>query len=86
MTLINSPVIDMIAPLPSQPLIERMERALLLLAYLIEIDGDVHLPMYEKFEAELEELKARENTRGRARRRLLAYEGNAPISICRASS
>jgi hypothetical protein len=34
---------------------ERMERALLMLAYFIELDGDVHVPMYEKFEAELGE-------------------------------
>ena len=33
--------------------VERLERALVLLAYFIELDGDVHLSMYEKFEAEL---------------------------------
>jgi hypothetical protein len=33
--------------------IERIERALALLAYFIELDGDVHVPMYERFEAEL---------------------------------
>ncbi len=38
---------------PQLSLIERVERALLLLAYLIELDGDIHVPMYEKFEAEL---------------------------------
>ena len=53
------------------PLIERIERALVLLAYFIELDGDVHLPMYEKFEAELRELKAKEDTRARARERLI---------------
>ena len=37
--------------------VERLERALVLLAYFIELDGDVHLPMYEKFESELAELK-----------------------------
>jgi len=40
-------------------LIERIERALVLLAYFIELDGDVHVPMYQKVEAELEELKRR---------------------------
>jgi len=30
--------------------VERLERALVLLAYFIELDGDVHLSMYEKFE------------------------------------
>lgn len=55
------------------PLIERIERALLLLAYFIELDGDVHVPMYEKFETELEQLKKREDTKQRARRLLMSY-------------
>lgn len=54
-------------------MIERIERALVLLAYFIALDGDVHVPMYEKFEAELEELKKREDTKARARRRLIDY-------------
>lgn len=53
--------------------IERIERALVLLAYFIELDGDVHLPMYEKFEAELTELKALADVRTRASERLEAY-------------
>lgn len=48
--------------------IERTERALVLLAYFIELDGDVHLPMFEKFEAELAEMERAETTRERARR------------------
>jgi hypothetical protein len=55
-------------------LIERIERALLLLAMFIELDGDVHVPMYEKFEAELEDLKKKENTKERARRLLSSYK------------
>ena len=35
----------------------------LLLAYFIEVDGDAHLPMFEKFEDELEVLKKRQATR-----------------------
>jgi hypothetical protein len=50
-----------------------MERALLLLAYFIELDGDVHLQMYEKFEAELAELKTKEALKDRARKRLESY-------------
>ena len=47
----------MSTPPPEQlPMIERIERALVLLAYFIELDGDVHVPMFEKFEAELKEL------------------------------
>jgi len=46
---------------PQMQLIARIERALVLLAYFIELDGDVHLPMYEKFEVELAELRAKED-------------------------
>jgi hypothetical protein len=53
--------------------IERLERALVLLAYFIELDGDVHLPMYERFEAELAELKTKEALKYRARKRLESY-------------
>jgi hypothetical protein len=61
-------------PKSQLPLIERIERALVLLAYFIELDGDVHVPMYEKFEAELAELKRKEEAKDRARRLLLAYK------------
>jgi len=65
------------------PMIERIERALVVLAYLIERDGDVYVPLYEKFEAELQELKAREDTKSRARRRLMAYsEAGSLKAIC----
>jgi hypothetical protein len=65
----------MSTPKQEQPsMIERIERALVLLAYFIELDGDVHVPMYEKFEAELEDLKKREDTKDRARRRLSGYK------------
>lgn len=53
--------------------VERIERALLLLAYFIQLDGDVHVPMYEKFEAELKDLKQKENTKARAERLLRSY-------------
>jgi hypothetical protein len=36
-------------------------------AYFMELDGDVHVPMYEKFEAELAELRKKEDTKARAR-------------------
>jgi hypothetical protein len=55
------------------PMIERIQRAMLLLAYFIELDGDVHVAMYEKFEAELDELLRRETTKDRARQLLLSY-------------
>jgi hypothetical protein len=71
-----------------KPMIERMERALLLLAWFIEIDGDVHLPMFEKFEAELDELRRKENAKDRARRLLESYsrEGGVKAIDCKSRS
>ena len=61
-------------PAPEQPtIIERIERALILLAYFIELDGDIHVPMYQRFEAELEQLRRTEDTKDRARRLLTSY-------------
>ena len=51
-------------------MIERVERAMVLLAYLIELDGDEHVPMFEKFETELKELRQTEDVKARARRLL----------------
>lgn len=52
---------------------QRVERALLVLAYLVEVEGDVHLPMYEEFEAKLAEIRAKADVRQRARQRLTAF-------------
>ncbi len=46
----------------------------MLLAYFIELDGDVYLPLFEKFEAELNELQHKEDVKSRARR--LLYSSN----------
>ena len=56
------------------PLIERIERAMVLLAYLIELDGDEHVPMFERFEAELKGLRQTEDVKARARRLLELHE------------
>lgn len=48
-------------------------RARLLLAYFIELNGHVHVPMNEKFEAELDKLRKREDVKDRVRRRLSSY-------------
>jgi hypothetical protein len=57
----------------SASLIERTESTLVLLAYFIELDGDVHLPMFEKFEAGLNELRRKEGAKERARCLLSSY-------------
>jgi hypothetical protein len=54
-------------------LAQRIERALVLLAYFIQVDGDAHLAMFEQFEAELDELKRRQSTKARAQRLLASY-------------
>jgi hypothetical protein len=59
--------------LQQHSMIVRIERALVLLACFIQRDGDIHVPLFEKFEAELSELKAREGTKDRARRLLESY-------------
>jgi len=68
-------------PLAKLPLVERVERALVLLACLIELDGDIHIPMYEKFEAELQELKRREGVKDRARQLLASYHKPAELML-----
>jgi hypothetical protein len=57
-------------------MIARIERALAVLAYFIELEGEVHIHMYEKFEAELEALKRKEATHVRAQQRLAAYRNH----------
>lgn len=64
-------------------MIERVERALLMLAYLIELDGDVHVPMYEKFETELKELKGRQDVRARAHHLLATYRDAGGLKAIR---
>jgi hypothetical protein len=68
---------------PPITLIERTERALVLLAYLIELDGDTFVAMYEQTERELEELKSKEDTKARARSRLSAYVGKDELNHAR---
>ena len=56
---------------------------MLLLAYFIEQDGDVHLPMFERLEATLLDLKHQETTRERARRLLSSYSRSGETkAIC----
>jgi hypothetical protein len=62
---------------------ERLERALLLLAYFIELDGDMHVPMYEKLEMALSEVKRHQTTKERAHRLLSSYSRSGETkAIC----
>jgi hypothetical protein len=53
--------------------IERVERGLAILAYMMELDGPVYAPLYENLERALDELHRQEDTVARARRRLESY-------------
>lgn len=55
------------------PMEERVDRALVVLAYLIEIEGDFHVPMYEIFEAKLAEIRSQSDAKSRAASRLQAF-------------
>ncbi len=68
---------------PQFSIIERLERALLVLAYFIELDGDVHVPLFELFEHELEEFKRKEGAKDRARRLLSAYSRDGGVNAIR---
>jgi hypothetical protein len=68
---------------PQPTMIERVERALVLLAYFIEDEGDKYLPIYEHLERELEKLRANADTRSRARQRLLAYSERGALNAIR---
>jgi hypothetical protein len=56
---------------PQAPItIERVERGLALLAYLMSRDGPVLAPLFEKLERELDAMRTSEDTVGRAKRLL----------------
>ena len=65
------------------PLLHRVERALVLLAYLIELDGDSQVALFERVERELHELRSREGTKDRARQLLRDYSAAGTLkAIC----
>jgi hypothetical protein len=62
----------------SEVTIERLERGLSLLAYMMELDGPVYAAHYEKLERELDALRRREDTVARAKRRLHGHTDQKP--------
>ena len=59
---------------------------MVLLAYLLEIDGDVHIGLFERLEAELRELQRRGSTRERARQLLQAYSTAGTLNAIRSKN
>lgn len=47
--------------------VERLERALLTAARIVDLHGDVYLPIFERLEAELADRRARQSSLSRAR-------------------
>jgi len=66
----------------SEPVtIERVERGLALCAYLIELDGPVTVPMFERLERELAAMRQTQDTVSRARRLLENLSGYGAARI-----
>jgi hypothetical protein len=58
----------------SEPVtIERVERALAVLAHLVALDGPVVIPLFERMERELAAMRAQHATVERAKRLLESY-------------
>jgi hypothetical protein len=55
--------------------VERLERALVLCAYLVELDGPIMIPMFQRLERDLAVLRAQQDTVARAKRLLESYGG-----------
>ncbi len=53
--------------------VERVERAMVLLAYMMELDGPVHMPAYERLEQDHQRLMNRETVRDRARKLIASH-------------
>lgn len=63
----------------SEPVtIGRLEGALALCAYLIERDGPVVVPLFERLERELAVMRQTQRTMERAKRLLESYTGRHP--------
>lgn len=58
--------------------IERLERALALAAYLVELDGPVVVPLFERLERELAAMRQTQGTMARAKRLLDSFSGRHP--------
>ncbi|MGY0573725.1 hypothetical protein ACTGJ9_023760 [Bradyrhizobium sp. RDM12] len=53
--------------------VERLERALAVVAYLVARDGPKRIPLFERLERELAAMRQTEDAMGRARRLLESY-------------
>jgi hypothetical protein len=58
--------------------IERLERALLFCARLVEADGPILIPLFESLERDLAAMRAEQDAVGRAKRLMDSYKDRMP--------
>lgn len=63
--------------------IERLERALVYLAYLITVDGPVYTPLFDRLEQEILEARRQATPLERAQRVLAAYTTEGGVKAIR---
>lgn len=61
--------------------VERLERALAVVAYLIGLDGPKVVPLFERLERELAAMRQTEDAMGRARRMVESYSDQHPFLL-----
>jgi hypothetical protein len=69
------------ARVPTQTTIERLEQALVSLAWLVDTYGQQYTPLYEATEKWLAEAQASEATRDRIKRTLATNRNRLPVSM-----
>jgi hypothetical protein len=63
----------------SEPItVERLERALALCAYLVELDGPIMVPMFERIERDLAALRTQQDATERAKKLLMSLASASP--------
>jgi hypothetical protein len=67
---------------PHEPVtIERLERVLVAMAYIVTVHGAVFIPLFEQFEHELAAMKADQDAVGRAKKLLEDYRGARGLMV-----
>jgi hypothetical protein len=58
--------------------LDRLERALTLAAYLVSLDGDAAVPIFERLEREYAAARANQDAKERAQQMLQTFKANNP--------
>lgn len=71
-----------VAPQPAVT-IERIERALVLAAHVVMLDGEVYLPLFNRLENELQSARRQADAMSRARTLLESYTSSGALKAIR---